>query len=339
MASKFIEQNISGAKKVGSALGLGGAYVQDALNNAVEYFTGKEPPPPLVQTMKPIFKRAWGIEDSVPVASPVENPVGNFYAVGGMPTMPGEPPPPVPAPSGIGIAPAIAPSGEITRDDLRKMSDKDFVKFARTNYDDFSGGRKMPGVGFVQMADRKNVPFETPVAKGIGPVTRVIESDAEIANRQMPTLSKHELAAAIELAKIHESRGVSRDQLSMYQQAQLDARARDDKFAQQKNWEGLWMRPTKDPITQEERPPDVDAAIIHSLRFGDEIPEQWQKTIPVVKQKFQNFAREYLARKISSGKEKGKTNAEVIKARGGSLDSPEVQDLITKSFLENPNRR
>ena len=232
--------------------------------------------------------------------------------------------------AGINLTSAPIYKGGISRDDLNKMSDKDFIKFSRSNYDDFGGGNKMAGVGFVQMADKKGYD-----AKGIGPVTRVIESDAEIAKRQMPTLSKEELAAAVELAKIHEQRGVSRDQLSMYQQAQLDAKARDDKFALQKNWESLWMRPTKDPITGEEKPPDIDAAIIHSLRFGDEIPEQWHKSIPIVKERFQNFAREFMARKTKSGK----TNAEIIKERGGSLNSPEVQDAITRAYLENPNRR
>lgn len=232
--------------------------------------------------------------------------------------------------TGINLTSAPAYKGGISRDDLNKMSDKDFIKFSRSNYDDFGGGNKMAGVGFVQMADKKGYD-----AKGIGPVTRVIESEEDVRNRQMPNLTKEELAAAVELAKIHEQRGVSRDQISMYQQAQLDAKARDDKFALQKNWENMWMRPTKDPITGEEKSPDIDAAIIHSLRYGDEIPEQWHKSIPIIKERFQNFAREFMARKTKSGK----TNAEIIKERGGSLNSPEVQDAITRAYLENPNRR
>jgi len=232
--------------------------------------------------------------------------------------------------AGINLTSAPAYKGGISRDDLNKMSDKDFIKFSRKNYDDFGGGNKMAGVGFVQMADKKGYD-----AKGIGPVTRVIESEEDVRNRQMPNLTKEELNAAVELAKIHEQRGVSRDQISMYQQAQLDAKARDDKFALQKNWENMWMRPTKDPITGEEKSPDIDAAIIHSLRYGDEIPEQWHRSIPIIREKFQNFTREFMARKTKSGK----TNAEIIKERGGSLKSPEVQDAITRAYLENPNRR
>jgi len=151
MASRFIEQNISGAKKAGATLGLGGAYVTDAANEALNYFTGIEKAPSAVKTMQPVFNRAWGIES--PKAPSMPPPNKRIML----------PPPEETLPEGYpkGIAPAATPA-KATPFDLAKshngdiyaalrdpgvLSDKQFKKFVEVH------GESLPGIGFVEDAN------------------------------------------------------------------------------------------------------------------------------------------------------------------------------------------
>lgn len=151
MASRFIEQNISGAKKAGATLGLGGAYITDTVNDVLNYFTGTEPPPSAVKTMEPVFNRAWGIEP--PKAPSMPPPNKRIMLPPPEETLPeGYPKGKVATPTPRGITPfdlSKNHSGDIytALRDPSVLSDKQFKKFVEIH------GGELPGIGFIEDAN------------------------------------------------------------------------------------------------------------------------------------------------------------------------------------------